>query len=247
MSIQSLLAYYTFTDYLAAVDQQAKNMQPMFFLEDGSWVENGEYHRRPQWSRYACTSTKYMTATPCNGKDNDGGNTIPAELNPEEDDKCYAGRGSILWNNLRRCDNQEMIADASGNVLTLPGVVGTYAGNLPEVDGIGAGPFSPKGAQYYFVQKRIEMMAEGRLHLLTASASISSIPETYTDIYYYAPAWFGPSALPRFIEQRWRVRDGYHQTGDFRDASHVLGGRIGAKTGAVIRFPCRKVRLLWHR
>ena len=31
----------------------------------------------------------------CNGKDNDGGNTIPAELNPEEDDKCYAGRGSI--------------------------------------------------------------------------------------------------------------------------------------------------------
>ena len=128
----------------------------MFFLEDGSWVENGEYHSPSSMEPLRMYFNKVYDCDTCNGKDNDGGNTIPAELNPEEDDKCYAGRGSILWNNLRRCDNQEMIADASGNVLTLPGVVGTMR-NLPEVDGIGAGPFSPEGAQYYFVQKRIEM------------------------------------------------------------------------------------------
>ena len=49
-----------------------------------------------------------------------------------------------------------MVADAGGGTLTLPGVVGMMR-TLPEVDGIGAGPFSPKGAMYYFVQKRIEM------------------------------------------------------------------------------------------
>ena len=29
------MAYSIFTDYCAAVDQRAKNMQPMWFLEDG--------------------------------------------------------------------------------------------------------------------------------------------------------------------------------------------------------------------
>ena len=43
MSVQSLMSYYTFTDYRAAVDQQAKNMQPMFFLEDGCQVVDGVY------------------------------------------------------------------------------------------------------------------------------------------------------------------------------------------------------------
>ena len=238
MSIQSLLAYYTFTDYLAAVDQQAKNMQPMFFLEDGSWVENGEYHSPSSMEPLRMYFNKVYDCDTCNGKDNDGGNTIPAELNPEEDDKCYAGRGSILWNNLRRCDNQEMIADASGNVLTLPGVVGTMR-NLPEVDGIGAGPFSPKGAQYYFVQKRIEMWPKV-VCTFDCERKYIKYSETYTDIYYYALHGSGRQSLPRFIEQRWRVRDGYYQTGDFKDASHVLGGRIGAKTGAVIRFRAGK-------
>ena len=64
MSIASLLAYYTFTDYLAAVDQQAKNMQPMFFLEEAAGLRMANTTRRPRWSRCACTSTRFMTATP---------------------------------------------------------------------------------------------------------------------------------------------------------------------------------------
>ncbi|MBO4965871.1 MAG: hypothetical protein J6C81_06365 [Muribaculaceae bacterium] len=238
MSIQSLIAYYTFTDYLAAVDQQAKNMQPMFFLEDGCWVENGVYHTPSAMEPVRMYFNKVYDCDTCNGKDNDGGNTIPAELDPAEDDKCYAGRGSILWNNLRRCDNQEMVADANGNTLTLPGVVATMR-NLPEIDGIGAGPFSPKGALYYFVQKRILFWPKV-VCTYDCESKYIRYSEKYTDIYYYALHGSGRQALPRFIEQRWRIRDGYYQTGDFKDASHVLGGRIGAKTGAVIKFRAGK-------
>ena len=237
MSIQSLMAYYLFTDYLAAVDQQAKNMQPMYFLEDGCWVENGEYHSPSAMEPIRMYFNKVYDCDTCNGKDNDGGNTIPAELNPEEDDKCYAGRGSILWNDLRRCENQEMVRNASGNTLTLPGVASSMR-NLPEVDGIGAGPFSPKGALYYFVKNRIEFWPKV---VCTFDCERKYIKYTgYNDIYYYALHGSGRQSLPRFIEQRWRVRDGYYQTGDFKDASHVLGGRVGAKPGAIIKFRAAK-------
>ena len=237
MSIQSLISYYTFTDYLAAVDQQAKNMQPMFFLEDGCWVENGVYHSPSAMEPVRMYFNKVYDCDTCNGKDNDGGNTIPSELDPATDDKCYAGRGSILWNNLRRCDNQEMQSDASGNTLTLPGVVATMR-NLPEIDGIGAGPFSPKGALNYFVNKRMKMWPKV---VSSYDGERKYIHYTgYNDIYYYALQGLGLTSLPAFIEQRWRIRDGYYQTGDFKDASHVLGGRVGAKTGAVIRFKAAK-------
>lgn len=237
MSIQSLLSYYTFTDYLAAVDQQAKNMQPMFFLEDGCSVENGVYSSPSTMEPIRMYFNKVYDCDTCNGKDNDGGNTIPSELDPENDTKCYAGRGSILWNNLRRCENQEMICDASGNTLTLPGVVAAMR-NLPEVDGIGAGPFSPAGANYYFLTKRILKWPKV---VSSYDGERKYIKYTgYNDIYYYALQGSGRQSLPAFIEQRWRIRDGYYQTGDFKDASHVLSGRIGAKDGAVITFKAAK-------
>ena len=235
MSIQSLISYYTFTDFLAAVDQQAKNMQPMFFLEDGCWVENGEYHSPTAMEPVRMYFNKVYDCDTCNGKDNDGGNTIPAELDPAEDDKCYAGRGSILWNDLRQ--QQEMVIDANGNLLTLPGVVSIMR-NLPEIDGIGAGPFSPKGAYYFFLTMRtlrwpkVVSSYDGEHKYINYTG--------YNDLYYYALHGLGLTSLPRFIEQRWRVRDGYYQTGDFKDPSHVLGGRIGAKTGAKITFKAAK-------
>ena len=238
LSIQSLLAYYTFTDYLAAVDQQAKNMQPMFFLEDGCSVENGVYTSPSAMEPIRMYENKVYDCDTCNGKDNDGGNTIPSELDPATDDKCYAGRGSILWNNLRRCSNQEMVCDASGNTLTLPGVVNTMR-NLPEIEGVGAGPFSPQGALYYFVKNRIEVWPKV-VCTYDCERKYIKYSELYNDIYFYALHGSGRQSLPAFIQQRWRVRDGYYQTGDFKDASHVLGGRIGAKTGAKITFKAAK-------
>lgn len=238
MSIESLLTYYTFTDYLAAVDQQAKNMQPMFFLEDGCSVENGTYSSPSAMEPVRMYENKVYDCDTCNSKDNDGGNTIPAELDPAEDDKCYAGRGSILWNNLRRCENQEMVCDAGGNTLTLPGVVDRMR-NLPEIEGVGAGPFSPKGALHYFVRSRIEVWPKV-VSTFDCERKYIKYSELYNDIYFYALHGSGRQSLPAFIEQRWRIRDGYYQTGDFKDASHVLGGRIGAKTGAKITFKAAK-------
>ena len=238
MSAHSLNAYYAFTDFLAAVDQQAKNMQPMFFLEDGCSVENGIYTSPSAMEPIRMYENKVYDCDTCNGKDNDGGNTIPADLNPEEDDKCYAGRGSILWNNLRRCSNQEMVCDANGNTLTLPGVVNKMR-NLPEIEGVGAGPFSPQGALYYFVKNRIEVWPKV-VCTYDCERKYIKYSELYNDIYFYALHGSGRQSLPAFIQQRWRVRDGYYQTGDFKDASHVLGGRIGAKTGAKITFKAAK-------
>lgn len=238
MSIESLLTYYTFTDYLAAVDQQAKNMQPMFFLEDGCSVENGTYSSPSAMEPIRMYENKVYDCDTCNSQDNDGGNTIPAELDPANDDKCYAGRGSILWNNLRRCENQEMVCDAAGNTLTLPGVVDRMR-NLPEIEGVGAGPFSPKGALHYFVRSRIEVWPKV-VSTFDCERKYIKYSELYNDIYFYALHGSGRQSLPAFIEQRWRIRDGYYQTGDFKDASHVLGGRIGAKTGARITFKAAK-------
>lgn len=58
----------------------------------------------------------------------------------------------------------------------------------------------------------------------------------YSDIYFYALQGLGLTSLPAFIEQRWRIRDGYYRCGDFKAESGYIGGRIGAKEGAVIPF-----------
>lgn len=235
MSVHSLMAYYLFTDYLAAVDQQAKNMQPMFFLEDGCQVVDGVYSSGSLMEPIRMYFNKVYDCDTCNGKDNDGGNTIPATLDPAEDDRCYAGRGSILWNDLR--GQQEMQCDRYANTLTLPGVAATMR-NLPEIEGVGAGPFSPQGAYHYFLTKR---MLKWPKVVSSYDGERKYINYTgYNDLYFYALQGLGLTSLPRFIEQRWRVRDGYYQTGDFKDASHVLGGRVGAKTGAKIYFKAAK-------
>ncbi|MBD5506281.1 MAG: hypothetical protein HDR09_21640 [Lachnospiraceae bacterium] len=44
--------------------------------------------------------------------------------------------------------------------------------------------------------------------------------------YFYALHGLGLTSLPRFIEQRWAIRDGYYQTGDF--FTNPLSGRVSA-------------------
>jgi hypothetical protein len=240
MSIHSLMSYYTFTDYLAAVDQQAKNMQPMFFLEDGCSVENGVYSSGSSIEPIRMYFNKVYDCDTCNSKDNDGGNTIPADVDPgkdfENDTRYYAGRGSILWVNLRA---QQTMQYADGdNYLTLTGVVDKMRNATTTVDGKTLIPFSPEGANYFFVEQRIKQWPkkissyDGERKYLNYS--------NVTDLYFYALQGLGLTSLPAFIEQRWRSRDGVYQTGSFKDAAHVISGRVGSKSGAVIKFKAAK-------
>lgn len=232
----SLIAYYAFTDYLAAVDQQAKNMQPMFFLEDGAQVVNGVYSGANGMEAIRMYCNKVYDCDTCNGKDNDGGQTIDPEVDPGDlTSTAYAGRGSVLWNNIR--GQQTMQVDQNGNTVTLSAIVDTMR-SLPDTLGIGAGSFSPQGANYYFVTQRLKKWPKV---VSSYDGERKYIHYTgYSDLYFYALQGLGLTSLPAFIEQRWRIRDGYYRCGDFKAESGYIGGRIGAKEGAVIRFKAAK-------
>ena len=232
----SLVAYYLFTDYLAAVDQQAKNMQPMFFLEDGCSVKDGVYSGANGMQARRMYCNKVYDCDTCNGKDNDGGQTIDPEVDPGDlTSSAYAGRGSVLWNNIR--GQQTMEVDQHGNTITLAAIADTMR-SLPDTLGIGAGPFSPKGAYHYFVTERLKKWQKV---VSSFDGERKYIKYTgYSDIYFYALQGLGLTSLPAFIEQRWRIRDGYYRCGDFKAESGYIGGRIGAKNGAVIRFKAAK-------
>ena len=232
----SLVSYYLFTDYLAAVDQQAKNMQPMFFLEDGCSVKDGIYSGANGMEARRMYLNKVYDCDTCNGKDNDGGQTIDPEVDPGDlQNSAYAGRGSVLWNDMR--GQQTMEVDQNKNTIALPAIADTMR-SLPDTLGIGAGPFSPKGANYYFVQ---QIMKKWPKVVSSYDGERKYIKYTgYNDLYFYALQGLGLTSLPAFIEQRWRIRDGYYRCGDFKAEDGYIGGRIGAKEGAVIRFKAAK-------
>ncbi|WP_195630196.1 hypothetical protein [Bacteroides finegoldii] len=236
MNPYSLVSYYLFTDYLAAVDQQAKNMQPMWFLEDGCSVKDGVYNGANGMEARRMYCNKVYDCDTCNGKDNDGGQTIDPEVDPGDlTSSAYAGRGSVLWNDIR--GQQTMEVDQNGNTITLSAIADTMR-SLPDTLGIGSGPFSPKGAQHYFVT---EILKKWPKVVSSYDGERKYIKYTgYSDIYFYALQGLGLTSLPAFIEQRWRIRDGYYRCGDFKAESGYIGGRIGAKEGAVIRFKAAK-------
>ena len=130
-----------------------------------------------------------------------------------------------------------MEVDQNGNTITLPAIADTMR-SLPDTLGIGAGPFSPKGAMHYFVTERLKKWQKV---VSSYDGERKYIKYTgYSDLYFYALQGLGLTSLPAFIEQRWRIRDGYYRCGDFKAESGYIGGRIGAKEGAVIRFKAAK-------
>ncbi len=74
---------------------------------------------------------------------------------------------------------------------------------------------------------------------MTESAKYIESVGRSDDIYFYALQGLGLTSLPQFIEQRWRIRDGYYQTGQF--FSGVLSGRTScASSNARIRIKAAK-------
>lgn len=255
VNMRSLKVYYISTDYNSLYDQQAKNKQPMFFLEDGCCIENGVYfnafgeaddcdvestpaHMLP----VRMYSNKVYDADGANGKDNDGGCTGDPECDPAKptDESTgyanpYAGWNSILWVVLRRV--QEFIVDDAGNKTDLRTVAAAMRSVEAVVDGANMKPFSPEGAMYFFMEKRLKIWPK----MVSSYDGIRKYVQytaTSDTIYFYALQGLGLTSLPDFIEKRWRIRDGYYQTGAF--FSGYISARIACAPGAKIRFTAAK-------
>ena len=245
----SCLAYDVFTDYLAAVDQRAKNMQPMWFLEDGCKIVNGEFFNADN-ETYEETSgmlpmrmylNKVYDCDTCNGKDNDGGQTIDAEVDPNKMPdgtfvNPYAGYNSTLFRNIYL--QREVYVDAAGTLLNLQTVASAMRSCTATVDGLTLHPFSPEGATHFFLDARIRRWQKKVSSYDGERKYIDFTGTTADTLYFYALQGLGLTSLPAFIERRWRFRDGFYGTGDF--FSGVLAGRINAPAGATIRIRAAK-------
>lgn len=242
-SPHSVLSYDVFTDYDAATDQRAKNMQPMWFLEDGAYVENGEYHNS---LTIGCNPirmylNKIYDCDTCNGKDNDGGQTVDAETDPNRmsDDEFtnpYAGYGSILFRNVFM---QPSVLTAAGSVseLNLQSVASAMRSCTATVGGVTLRPFSPEGAEYFFLKQRIKRWQK-KLSSYDGERKYIQFTGTSDTIYFYALQGLGMTSLPAFIERRWRYRDGFFGVGNF--FSGVISGRVNAPAGARIHIRAAK-------
>ena len=239
----SCMAYDVFSDYDAATDQRAKNMQPMWFLEDGAKVINGVYSDS---TTIGCKPirmylNKIYDCDTCNGKDNDGGQTVDAETDPnrmtdDEYNNPYAGYGSILFRNMFL---QQSVLTQKGEVteLNLQSVASAMRSCTATVNGITLRPFSPEGATYFFLTQRIKRWQK-KLSSYDGERKYIQFTGTSDAIYFYALQGLGLTSLPAFIERRWRYRDGFFGVGDF--FSGVLSGRVNAPSGAKITIKAAK-------
>ncbi|MBQ6771307.1 MAG: hypothetical protein IJP44_10080 [Bacteroidales bacterium] len=246
----SCFGYSIFTDYDAAVDQRAKNMQPMWFLEDGCKVVDGVYYNANNEASDTTTGmlamrmylNKVYDCDTCNGKDNDGGQTVDAEVDPNKlpDPQTgytnpYAGYMSVLFRNMYL--QQTVYVDSSQTELSLKTVASAMRSCTTTVDGQTLKPFSPEGAQYFFVDARIKRWQK-KVSSYDGERKYIDFTATSDNIYFYALQGLGLTSLPAFIERRWRIRDGFYGVGDF--FSGVLAGRVNAPSGAKIRITAAK-------
>lgn len=246
-SPHSIMSYDVFTDYDAAVDQRAKNMQPMWFLEDGAWVENGVYHNSVTIGCNALRMylNKIYDCDTCNSKDNDGGQTVDAETDPNRIkdasyDNPYKGWNSILFRNIFL--QQDVLTSEGDTIgLTLQNVAAAMRSCQTTVDGITLKPFSPEGAEHFFVgrmkkwQKKVSSYDGERKYIQFTEPNGTAVAN---ELYFYALQGLGLTALPAFIERRWRYRDGFFGVGSFTE--NPLAGRVYAPAGARIRITAAK-------
>lgn len=255
MSVRSNMVYYGLTDYRSLYDQQAKNMQPMWFLEDGCRVEDGVYYNA-EGVADTCNEAKFLLspsslimylnkvydADGADGADNDGGNDGDPECDPgkptDEDagyENPYAGWDSTLWVNLR--DTQEMIVDSAGNKIDLRTIVAAMRNVEATVDGVKMKPFSPDGHIYFSLTKRLLTWPK-LVSTYDGLRKYVQYTATADAIYFYALQGLGLTSLPDFIEKRWRIRDGYYQTGAF--FTNYISFRVACAHNAKIRITAGK-------
>lgn len=238
VNVHALYAYDAFTDYLAAVDQQAKNMQPMFFLDEGGSVSGGVYNNEMYVRMYP---NKVYDADTLLGKDNDGGATVDPEVDPNIPSdpttgyvNPYAGYGSVLWNNIYR---QPTVKVNASEEISMNTVVAAMRNVQATVDGVTLAPFSIEGCGHFFLdnickkwQKTVSSFdGEGKYidHTATSDA-----------LYFYALHGLRLTSIPSFVARRFRIRDGFYRTGLF--FSGVFSARINAASGTGITIKAAK-------
>ena len=186
-------------------------MQPMWFIEDGCKVVNGVYYNA---SNQASDSTSGMLALrmylnkvydcdTCNGKDNDGGQTVDAEVDPNKmpDPQTgyinpYAGYNSVLFRNIFL--QQSVYVDAQNTELSLKAVAYAMRSASITVDGITLQPFSPEGAMHFFVNTRIKRWQK-KVSSYDGERKYIDFTSTTADmLYFYALQGLGLTSLPAF-------------------------------------------------
>lgn len=230
---KSIMSYYGFTDYLCGKDQQAKNMQPMWFLEAGSSVIDGVYSA----NALKMYLNKIYDADGVNDKDNDGGSDTDPEVDPGKPSadgysNPFRGWNSILW---VCCREQQEVLTSDGSPISLRTVISAMRHCQCEVDDQVLCPFSPEGALYFFCEKRQKVWPKV-VSSYDGWRKYIQYTKTSDTLYFYALQGLGLTSLPYFIRTRWRIRDGYYQTGDF--FAKPLSGRIScadANAGITIK------------
>jgi len=245
---RSLFTYNGFTDYLAAVDQQAKNMQPMFFLDEGQSVENGVY--KCSWKNVTFSGyepalimypNKIYDADGLNGKENEGDAGVDPEVDPNKpsDENTgysnpYAGWGSVLWNNIYR---QPTVIDAAGAEISMQTVAAAMRATQATVNGKTLAPFSPEGAMHFFMEEICHRWQKTVSSFDGERKFIQHTP-TADAVYFYALHGLRLTSIPSFIQKRFRIRDGFYKTGLF--FTSVFTARINAGADAVITIKAAK-------
>ena len=234
----ALYAYDAFTDYLAAVDQQAKNMQPMFFLDEGGSVTNGVYNNEMYVRMYP---NKVYDADTLLGKDNDGGATVDPEVDPNipSDPQTgyvnpYAGYGSVLWNNIYR---QPTVKVNASEEVSMNTVVAAMRNVQATVDGVTLAPFSIEGCQHFFLDNICKKWQK-TVSSFDGESKYIDHTDTSDALYFYALHGLRLTSIPSFVARRFRIRDGFYRTGLF--FSGVFSARINAASGTGITIKAAK-------
>lgn len=202
-NVHSMIMYHVFTDYVAAVDQRAKNMMLGFYLDTDSVMR-------------AYLNHLYDGDTIL-GSDNDCGLTIPAELDPNNDPKgFYQGHDSVLFTQLAKADYIWLspytdASDTSDQTKTV--TVASIAAAMRTVQlSNGLRPFSLQGIEKYWITDRLQKWPK----LVSSYDGIRKYIENSVsnDNYFFALHGLSIQRLQDFVATRFRFRDGYYQCGD---------------------------------
>ena len=219
-NVYSVLCYHVFTDYIAAVDQRAKNMMVGFYLDEDGVVRMYLNH--------------LYDGDTILGSDNDCGLTIPATLDPNNDPGgVYQGHDSVLFTQNAALGNNGIWLDDEGDNTVTVRLVAQAMREVTLSDGLH--PFSYAGLIRYFVTLRLNMWPkvvssfDGERKYIEHSKATAN--------YFYALHGLSIQRLKDFIKTRFLFRDGFYQTGDMF-ASKVTMRATG--TNITIRIKAAK-------